>query len=68
MRSRGSAPPLLGETRAEEVLNLSYARPFDITGRKMKGWVMLDARGYQDDDHLAAWLAEARAFVKNIKK
>ena len=56
----------IGEDRAEDVLNHSFARPFDITGRKMKGWVMLDAKGYQADDDLKAWLSEARDFVKTL--
>ena len=58
----------LGEQRAEEVLKYAFARPFDITGRKMKGWVMLDAKGYRDDDDLKVWLAEARDFVKTVIK
>lgn len=56
----------LGEKKAEEVLNRSFARPFDITGRKMKGWVMVGADGYRDDGDLKAWLAEARDFVKTL--
>ena len=58
----------LGERRAEEVLTLSFARPFDITGRKMKGWVMLDAKGYKDDADLKSWLAEAGDFSKTLPK
>ena len=56
----------LGEDRAEKVLRRPFARPFDITGRKMKGWVMLDARGYEGDDELKSWLAEARDFAKTL--
>ena len=56
----------LGEQRAEEVLRRSFARPFDINGRKMKGWVMLDAQGYKDDGDLKAWLAEAGNFAKTL--
>ena len=56
----------LGEKRAEEVLDLPFSRPFDITGRKMKGWVMLDAQGYNYDDDLKSWLTEARNFAKTL--
>jgi len=48
------------------VLRRSFARPFDITGRKIKGWVMLDAQGYNDDGDLKAWLDEARNFAKTL--
>ena len=56
----------LGENRSEEVLKQSFARPFDITGRKMKGWVMVDAKGYKEDADLKSWLAEARKFAKTL--
>jgi len=58
----------LGPDRSEQVLNLPFARPFDITGRKMKGWVMLGTEGYQRDDELKSWLAEAKKFVKTLQK
>lgn len=32
----------------------------------MNGWVMLDAEGYNRDDELKSWLAEAKKFVKNL--
>jgi TfoX/Sxy family transcriptional regulator of competence genes len=56
----------LGQTRSEAVLKLPFARPFDITGNKMNGWVMLDAEGYKSDDRLKSWLAEAKKFVKTL--
>jgi TfoX/Sxy family transcriptional regulator of competence genes len=56
----------LGQNRSEEALKLPFARPFDITGKKMNGWVMLDAEGYKSDDELRSWLAEAKKFVKTL--
>jgi len=32
----------------------------------MKGWVMLDASGYNGDGDLKVWLAEARDFAKTL--
>ena len=58
----------LGPDRSEEVLKLPFARPFDITGKKMSGWVMLDTEGYKHDDELKSWLAEAKKFVKTLPK
>lgn len=58
----------LGKNRTEEVLKRPFARPFDITGRKMSGWVMLDTEGYKHDDELKSWLAEAKKFVKTLPK
>ncbi len=36
----------LGEKGAEEALRSEHARPFDITGRPMKGWVMMEQEGF----------------------
>jgi TfoX/Sxy family transcriptional regulator of competence genes len=58
----------LGPDRSEEVLKHPFARPFDITGKKMSGWVMLDTEGYKGDDGLKSWLAEAKNFVKTLPK
>jgi len=58
----------LGKERSEEALKLPHTRPFDITGKKMNGWVMVNANGYKTDDELKSWLAEAKKFVKTLPK
>jgi TfoX/Sxy family transcriptional regulator of competence genes len=50
----------LGEEKAEEALNLPFVRPFDITGRPMKGWVMVEGRGVAGEKELKEWLEKAR--------
>jgi TfoX/Sxy family transcriptional regulator of competence genes len=40
-------------------------RPFDITGRPMRGWVLV-AGDALDDDVLDRWVAQARAFVAGL--
>jgi hypothetical protein len=40
-------------------------RPFDITGRPMRGWVLV-AGEHPDDEHLDRWLAEAGDFVATL--
>jgi len=56
----------LGEHKSSEALKHPYARPFDITGKPMKGWVMIASQGYQDDLDLEAWLDLAQAFAKTL--
>ena len=56
----------LGEEEAAEALKLSYTKPFDITGKPMKGWVMVEGRGFKTDEKLKSWLMKARAFVKTL--
>jgi len=54
----------LGETAAGSALAQPHIRPFDITGRPMKGWVMVESEGFRTDDELRSWLDRARDFVK----
>jgi TfoX/Sxy family transcriptional regulator of competence genes len=56
----------LGEDKAGEALKLSYAKPFDITGKPMKGWVMVEERGFKGEKELKEWLEKAKAFVKTL--
>lgn len=53
----------LGVAIAEQVLKEPHVRPFDITGRPMKGWVMVAPEGFEQPDQLDRWLTSARAFV-----
>jgi TfoX/Sxy family transcriptional regulator of competence genes len=53
----------LGEDEANEAMKLPYVKPFDITGRPMKGWVMVDSRGFETDEALKKWLEKAKKFA-----
>ncbi len=56
----------LGEDKAAEALKLPDVKPFDITGRPMKGWVMVDEPGLAGEKALEGWLEKAKAFVKTL--
>lgn len=56
----------LGEKGAEEALRSEFARPFDITGRPMKGWVMMESDGFRNDEELEALLNEAKDFAETL--
>ena len=45
-----------------------HVREFDITGRPMKGWVLVEPEGIEDDDQLAGWVKRASTFVKTLPK
>jgi len=57
----------LGEEAARESLAKPFVREFDITGRPMKGWVMVEAGGFRGHK-LEGWLEQARQFVKSLPK
>jgi TfoX/Sxy family transcriptional regulator of competence genes len=56
----------LGEKGAWEALKQPFTRPFDITGKPMKGWVMIEAKGVPGDKELKTWLEKARKFVETL--
>lgn len=56
----------LGEARAAELLSEEHVAEFDITGRPMKGWVMVRQEAFRTDRELAQWLALAREFVDSL--
>ncbi len=50
----------------EQALAEPYTREMDVTGRSMKGWVIVDAPGYAADDDLARWVERATAYVREL--
>lgn len=56
----------LGEKSAAEALKQSHTRPFDITGKPMKGWVMVEGGGFKTEEKLKSWLDKAKSFVKTL--
>ena len=57
----------LGEENGDKALGLPFVKPFDITGRPMKGWVMVAQAGFNDDETLDAWLNQAGAFARTLR-
>lgn len=43
-----------------------HARPFDITGRPMKGWVMVAPAGYDSETDLQDWVTRGVAFARTL--
>lgn len=56
----------LGPDRAGEALLEPHVRPFDITGRLMKAWVLVEAAGVEEDEPLKNWIRQAAAFVGKL--
>ena len=42
------------------------ARTFDMTGKPMEGWVVVDAKAVASDKALDEWIALALAFVRTM--
>jgi TfoX/Sxy family transcriptional regulator of competence genes len=41
-------------------------RVFDLTGRPMKGWVLVEPDGLQSDQDLSAWVEQGVAFAQSL--
>ena len=56
----------LGVEPAELALQKPHVGPFDITGRPMKGWVMVAEDGFKTDAELTKQLKQAQEFVRML--
>jgi TfoX/Sxy family transcriptional regulator of competence genes len=56
----------LGVENANKALESPFVKPFDITGKPMKGWVMVEGAGFDADGKLEAWLNQAKEFVETL--
>jgi TfoX/Sxy family transcriptional regulator of competence genes len=56
----------LGADEGAIALRQPHVRDFDITGKPMKGWVLVEPDGLESDDELRAWIAKALEFVKSL--
>jgi TfoX/Sxy family transcriptional regulator of competence genes len=56
----------LGERDFEAALKVPGARVFDMTGRPMKGWVLVSAAGYKSDASLEAWIKKSLVMAKSL--
>lgn len=56
----------LGETEANAALQKPLVKDFDITGRPMKGWVMVAEEGIGNDEQMKRWLQKAKKFVAGL--
>ena len=56
----------LGPDEGDEALKEPHVKEFDITGRAMKGWVLVEPEGVEDDEQLKGWVQRAVKFVGKL--
>jgi TfoX/Sxy family transcriptional regulator of competence genes len=56
----------LGPDNYDDALLEPHVREFDITGKPMKGWVLIEPEGVEDDERLSDWIGRAMKFVKAL--
>lgn len=49
-----------------KALTDEHVQEFDITGRPMKGWVLVQPDGIESDEQLNGWIDRSLAFVRTL--
>lgn len=58
----------LGADGADAALREPHVSVFDITGRPMKNWVLVEPEGVEYDGPLADWIDRATTFVRSLPR
>jgi TfoX/Sxy family transcriptional regulator of competence genes len=58
----------MGPDLAAEKLTHDHVRPFDITGKPMKGWLMVEKGSWNKRNELDGWLDVGRSFALSLPK
>ena len=56
----------VGPARSDAALARPHARPFDMTGRPMKGWILVGPAALEGERELADWVSEGVAFARSL--
>lgn len=48
------------------LLKKPHAKPFDLTGKPMKGWLVVEANGVKTDKQLSTWVKEGVEFASTL--
>lgn len=56
----------VGPDGYEEALAMPHAGPMDMTGRPMRGWVLVQSEGLIGDDSLNGWVKMGAAFAATL--
>jgi TfoX N-terminal domain len=56
------ADPAMGDTHMAE----AGVRPDDLTGRPLKGWLLVEPTGHGEDDDLRRWVDRGVAYARSL--
>lgn len=56
----------VGPDATDDALGRPHARPFDMTGRPMRGWILVAAGGVREERDLDDWVARGVAFARSL--
>ena len=56
----------VGPEQYKDALDSPHTGPFDMTGRPMKGWVVVRAEGYATDETLRDWVQQGVEYALSL--
>jgi hypothetical protein len=56
----------LSPGEGDDALKEPHVRAFDITGRPMKGWLLVEPAGIADDGQLKRWIDRSMSFARTL--
>ena len=65
-KSKGGLMVRVGAEGSEAALARPHARPMEMRGRPMTGWVRVDAEGLASKRQLAAWVQRGVRFARSL--
>jgi TfoX N-terminal domain len=64
--SGGELMVRVGPDGTDDALDRPHTRLFDMTGRPMKGWILVAPEGVKTKRQLGAWVARGVGFAKTL--
>lgn len=58
----------LSKEEGAKALEEPNVRPMDITGKPMRGWVLVEPAGLKEDKDLMSWIERAHTFAASLPK
>jgi len=58
----------IGPDEYQSALAHEFVREFDITGRPMKGWILVEPDGLETDEQLTRWVQLSVEFVNTLPR
>lgn len=52
--------------KQDTLLKKPHAKPFDLTGKPMKGWLVIEAGGVKTEKQLSVWVREGVEFAVTL--
>jgi TfoX/Sxy family transcriptional regulator of competence genes len=56
----------VGPDDYEQMMTLPHTRPFDMTGREMKGWLLVEPDGFESQADLERWVQSGLQFALTL--